>query len=1676
MGAGGSVPTVPTDVRSIEPPPLPPPFITNGQQTTRISGASVDESQDRSTSRSSTVDLGGPQSQGPSPYATLRREEWWHHRPSAPSLPNLQPQQETLLTYAAQMTGWQAAGGPGPSTTTNQDVTELTRTISHLALANQQLSTAHNMALAHLEALYVELRRLRESRKEGASFDLVEEDSKMRLDEDEDKDRRDMRVHIGRLEALIAERSSFFKDQEILQREEERNLRDRVEKLENLLIARNEEILKIKECAQESDKDDEEKIELRRRLEVAEGLLVSKNEVVEDEEKRRMRKKIEYLENLLRNLESSKNSSSRDNGVEASGPVEVQFLVKRQAASSDYEKAMAKIDDLEKQLQTERSKHTSDNFGDDLNHEYQKAVHRIHILEEELDNVKGRSESQTMKEDLERKYDLAVDRMVGLDTKLRQEEDAEESRKSREKIFEKSQNDEIVRLTNEIEKLKTDRFETQEINEKLRHDLELQKETIEKLKEDYEISKTQYEKVELNLNERTEEFKKLQEGFEFAKEETVRLLKELDAFHLEKDTAKARISSLEQDLQKSLLEKEQIKGIESQKCSRLRAQLSEEVSDKKKQIKALEDALEEIQRLKEAVKAEKKDLSPDGNVQVLEPVVEAIETSEEVPEVPEEATSNRASNMEEFKKELTLKREARQRAIAAVSSEMERLRRELDAEKEAHSETSKVLELLKSAQGGPASRSEDSERLDDSGTEEVRRLKEEVRMEKEAHEETLRRMEAQRLADTLKISDELKNNIRLQTEKIDDLQYQLECNHEGHENQISRLKEVNSKSREILKQRERQINKLKDLLAQILARLGDRSFLEISDDVRYEYDQQLDNIRNLKSLYEERLKVLNVLKDSATKELVDVKEKFEIARKKSEGLEEDLKKAEDKIDIQDTEISNLESQLGLTKADCRDLQNQMSVINSLFTQMLLSASSADMDLDRLTRLLQENHDLISDMAREEGTEAAALPKLLLDIVEQVEGRNRAQSSGSEIEKKEEDPQEENIAHNLPKVWRVLLELLSCHAVGAPAVSASSSSAPDSCYKSVDTPTGPRLVISVSKTYIRLKELILEKKHLEKEMNRMKQLNTHLESKLGEQEKRLSMVSDELSKTWNIVGRMQAQHQQLHTHEKILRYELQQKRKMLQELKQELEYCREKWESARQKNTNTEIEWRSLRREFAARKALAAQDSFNNSGESGFSDERGDDSDEEDEAVEERVRISPRRRARKESPRVPTPDTESEQPTDTELSESKTGSSITLEQRTPTPETEAEVDSEIIEVDASDPRPATPEPDCTPDSEPLNPLDRALTNVIQNLIKIDSTSGGSTSSTSRESIAMPSGSCSFRESGSANKSKSVSPKRRNSKRSAREWSPHSEPWTSWMGEFDLSTLGSKKSSKQKESYLERSSSQPPSESTSALDLEVFNAITEPVESSLEIIGQLAAPSTSNFIEVARSSSVIERFDPVTTANLEVFGSNATDQGIVSLEEERAFKPEVTEGDNISIESTSSLETVKEFPVLTPKYEETTTKDPSDNSAKVTVVENVKVEKVENPSTSPPETVASSSATRPNRTPEEVLASRAARLKRLEEQADWLMKKMNATSQRSSALSTRLEELHEVYGEPPAPPPLPNSLPSLRIQTDLEAPKDPPFPPSPPPMPSVLPARRLSTTDYVNDSESPPDNAP
>lgn len=250
----------------------------------------------------------------------------------------------------------------------------------------------------------------------------------------------------------------------------------------------------------------------------------------------------------------------------------------------------------------------------------------------------------------------------------------------------------------------------------------------------------------------------------------------------------------------------------------------------------------------------------------------------------------------------------------------------------------------------------------------------------------------------------------------------------------------------------------------------------------------------------------------------------------------------------------MDRELRLMVARCKDLENEIRLMNNMFTQMLLGPfnSGQETDLDKLTELLQENHDLITEMTtKEDGSEiASVLPKLLLDLITQVDGLNdrkdydqpessdtiseqsesmlegnkgavlpilsyknatlfkhvpvdiesiEADAELSEESKAEEyiNPAVQEIASNLPKVWKVLTELLSHHT----APEEPTPSDERQCYKNIDTPNGPRTVISVSKTFIRLKDLILEKKGLQKELTRLKQLNSHLETRLDDQEKR-----------------------------------------------------------------------------------------------------------------------------------------------------------------------------------------------------------------------------------------------------------------------------------------------------------------------------------------------------------------------------------------------------------------------------------------------------------------------------------------------------------------------------------------------------------------------------------------------
>ncbi len=80
-----------------------------------------------------------------------------------------------------------------------------------------------------------------------------------------------------------------------------------------------------------------------------------------------------------------------------------------------------------------------------------------------------------------------------------------------------------------------------------------------------------------------------------------------------------------------------------------------------------------------------------------------------------------------------------------------------------------------------------------------------------------------------------------------------------------------------------------------------------------------------------------------------------------------------------------------------------------------------------------------------------------------------------------------------------------------------------------------------------------------------------------------------------------------------RYELQEKRVLLEKLKTELSISRDKWRRVRQKNSQSQIEWEKLRDEFAQRKHQSSQESGTFSEVMSVSSSEGNDATvEEDE--------------------------------------------------------------------------------------------------------------------------------------------------------------------------------------------------------------------------------------------------------------------------------------------------------------------------------------------------------------------------------------------------------------------------------------------------------------------------------
>jgi len=179
----------------------------------------------------------------------------------------------------------------------------------------------------------------------------------------------------------------------------------------------------------------------------------------------------------------------------------------------------------------------------------------------------------------------------------------------------------------------------------------------------------------------------------------------------------------------------------------------------------------------------------------------------------------------------------------------------------------------------------------------------------------------------------------------------------------------------------------------------------------------------------------------------------------------------------------------------------------------------------LHTMLEENREFLKEMVRNEnygGIDTSSfLPKLLYELFLQVH-QNATDNSNDGSEKEPVVNTPEEIAIKLPKVWKILIELLNYQnklKEDEDEVDVAIKAATDDCYKSIQTSSGSQAVLSVSKTFIKLRDLIFEKRSLQKDTNRLKTLYSHLEQRLDKQEKKLSNVSLELTKTWHLVGKI-----------------------------------------------------------------------------------------------------------------------------------------------------------------------------------------------------------------------------------------------------------------------------------------------------------------------------------------------------------------------------------------------------------------------------------------------------------------------------------------------------------------------------------------------------------------------------
>lgn len=132
--------------------------------------------------------------------------------------------------------------------------------------------------------------------------------------------------------------------------------------------------------------------------------------------------------------------------------------------------------------------------------------------------------------------------------------------------------------------------------------------------------------------------------------------------------------------------------------------------------------------------------------------------------------------------------------------------------------------------------------------------------------------------------------------------------------------------------------------------------------------------------------------------------------------------------------------------------------------------------------------------------------------------------------------------------------------------------------------------TLCRNHSKLQGLMQTESQLEKELAECRELNRLLSGKVHEQERKLCGFVQELDRTKVLLAGMEDTRYKLQTAKAVMRYELQEKKHLLHNLKQQLESTREDCVRVMRSNAESELEWRSLREEFQSRKKQDSQDS------------------------------------------------------------------------------------------------------------------------------------------------------------------------------------------------------------------------------------------------------------------------------------------------------------------------------------------------------------------------------------------------------------------------------------------------------------------------------------------------------